>query len=116
MKKINEFVNNNLVEEFKVLKEELIFETGRLSDPDVMKQANSYKKIISKGDYFLPFLIDLIISGDGNLGSFAFYILVEDITDISFIDNGDSYSSILKKGYEKWWEVNKFKYGKKRIL
>lgn len=111
MQKINEFINNKDVDYFNKLSNDLFYETAHLSNLDDIKNSTSYRKIVSGGVKFVPFVVDSILKS--NVWSYRLILsdLVGDITDLKNL-NYDQYKVVI---YD-WWLKNKINYGRQGIL
>jgi hypothetical protein len=107
MKKINEFINNdeNLITKFNKLNRELYYETAHLSNLQEIMSSNSYKEILSHGDTFLPFIVDLILNDNA---IFAHPLIFDEIVG-KISDEDSKYTKDFKDILKDWWLENKEK-------
>lgn len=95
MEKINEFINNNIKQEFDKLDRMMFLETAHLSDLDLIKNNKHYKIILENIDNFLPFVIYKILNKEG---TFAHRLLFQDVSK----NNKNDFS--FKDSVANWWE------------
>lgn len=103
MEKVNEFINNNLKQEFDKLDRMMFLETAHLSDFYEVLNNKHYKIILESIDDFLPFVIYKILNKEG---TFAHRLLFQDVSK----SNKSDFT--FKDSVANWWEENKHKYGK----
>ena len=121
MKKINEFINYNQLDNLRnyyteqeityldKLAEDLFYETVHLSDPYKISNSETFKNFLN--EKYIPYIIYRIFKKER--GSFGYLLLIYDLVKITYDNTNNTLTTEnIKKNIYEWWLKNKSEYGR----